>query len=262
VLEDAGPIGNETRAAPVGLPRLRGNPTRDATTLLTRAFERSHGTQSRHDDRIDGRAIRAAHVIVQLVRVVRERVGRMGALVELGQPTAAHLERHPLAILRIVQLHVVLPFDLVADMIFVPHTGGLPLHQPFRAVSEGITPVLMAEATARRRIDRRMPAGISLAVRRDDRVLVVNRLRTRVVGTRAPEMHGMAVAPVRRGRVLRGIGRNQQRGSLCHVNRSVQRGGGAVGSVGAAAVQHDRQHGQRPPPGARVRKISVRHVGT
>src|SRR5690242_3639536 len=95
---------------------------------------------------------------------------------------------------------VVLPLDLVPEMVLVPRVGGIVrvelfVRVPERNGSDGriegrtarVATVVVTEGAAGDRIDRRMPRGIELPVRPDDRVLVVDLGGAVVARARCPD---------------------------------------------------------------------------
>src|SRR5256885_5031393 len=113
---------------------------------------------------------------------------------------------------------VVLPFDLVPEMVLVPRRQGIvdiellvrisKWNRSYLAVQRRaawIAAVVVAEGATCDRIDRRMPRGIELVIGSDDRVGIVLRLGAVVVRTRRPESEGRGVAG---GRSIVGGGRH------------------------------------------------------
>ena len=172
-----------------------------AATSTSRSQERTNSPGSpiavEHGDVHLG-AVVALDVVDQLVHVVRERVLRVRALVELGQHVAVFREDgRPGA----PELHVevVLPLHLVAEVVLVPrvrrigdgqHLVGVAERQAVGvAVEVGavrIAPVLVAEAAAAR-AGRRVPGRIHLPIRAQDRVGVVLLLGAAVERARVPD---------------------------------------------------------------------------
>ena len=145
----------------------------------------------------------AAEMVDQLMQVVGEGVLRVGALMQLEQDVADGAAG-PRAIARQGELEIVLPFDLVAHMVFIPRVGGIREREHFAGVSEGkpgeviveigvagIAAVLVPEATAAG-TGRRVPGGVGLSVRAQHGVRVVLGLGTAVVGAWCPGAHGAA----------------------------------------------------------------------
>ena len=117
-----------------------GVPGSDVHRVIAGANEfagRADGRQHRH---VHLGAVAAVDVIDQLVQVVRERVLRVGALVQLGQHVALDREdRRPGA--RELKFHVVLPLDLVAEMILVRGLAGSLIESASLATPKGRPPV-------------------------------------------------------------------------------------------------------------------------
>ena len=137
----------------------------------------------------------------------------MRALVDLREPVAAHADPHPPPAPAALQLDVVLPLDLVADVILVAggragvgrreavqrlarraerqpvaQVGG---HPPVQVRPARVAPVLVAEAAAPAgggvAHHRRVPAGVEPAVAPDRRVAVVQRPRAGVEAPGPPD---------------------------------------------------------------------------
>src|SRR5688500_42625 len=118
---------------------------------------------------------------------------------QLGQDVAADTE-HEVAAAVEVQLDVVLPLDLVADMVLVtPHRRIVNVELLVRVAewqcadfvvqsrSARITAVLVTERATRHRIHWRMPRGIQQTVGAYCRVTIVVGFRARVTRPRCPQ---------------------------------------------------------------------------
>ena len=221
VLLDAGPVGQGPLAAAVGTVERRRRADGDVHVVVARLDHFARRADGGHDGHADGGAAGAVHVVHQLVQVVGEGVLGVRALVELGEHVAADLQHRAGHAVAEVELHVVLPLDLVADMVLVPHAGRIPDGQLLVGVAERdgagaavqvgaarVAPVLVTEAAPGGRVHRRVPGRVELPVRSHDRVAVVNVRGAVVVGAGAPEV-------------------------ICHAHAGRDRWGGRARVVGA-----------------------------
>ena len=141
----------------------------------------------------------------------------MRPLVQLRQHVAMHVEHRIGGVAAEVHRHVVLPLDLVSEVVFVPRGQRVVDIQLFVGVPERdradfliqrraawIAAVIVTERAAGDGIDGRMPRRIALVIGPHDRVRVV--LGSGAVVTRAwsPNTEGCGIAG---GRTVIGRGR-------------------------------------------------------
>ncbi len=130
----------------------------------------------------------AADVIDQLVQVVGERVLRMRALMQLGQHVAVHVEHRVRGVAAEMHRHIVLPLDLVPEVILVSGGQrivdielfvGVPKRDradfPVERRAARVAAMIVAEGTAGHGIDRGMPRRVALVIGSHDRIGVVLR---------------------------------------------------------------------------------------
>ena len=175
----------------------------------------------------------------------------MGALVNLGQEVAAHPDVLPGVANGLLQLHPILPLDLVADVVLVAHAIGIPgieclVGEAERQVADGavqvgavrVAAVLVAESAALHRVDRRVPSGVELAVGADYRVAVMVGLGAAVPAAGRPLT--VCLAELRRG--------------------AVPTGRPVIVAGSGHTSQHDaqrRQPGQMQPPSNHARLVCI-----
>jgi hypothetical protein len=177
-------------------------------------------------------------MVDQLVEVVGERVGGVGALVELEQHVADRGVGRG-AVACDGEGDAVLPLDLVADVVLVPGVGRIGHGKHLAGVAERdvahlgeemrsvrVAAVLMAEAAAAR-TGGRVPRGVRPAVGADDGEGVVLFLGAAVMRAGVPAVHGAA------GRDPGGV------------EHAVGLGAGGEGERGGGGGEDDGAHAKR-----------------
>jgi len=146
-------------------------------------------------------------MVDQLVQIVGERVFRVRALMQLRENVAAHGEQRIRGVAAEVHRDVVLPFDFVSEMIFVPRRERIVRVELFVRIAQRDRPdfavecraariasMIVSEGAAGHGVDGRMPRGIELVVGAHDGIGIVLRLRAVVVRAGVPKSERRGVA--------------------------------------------------------------------